>query len=141
MENNSKPKPIAAFTLLEVLIAMGIFFMAIFAILDLVAQNVRAARRIQPDSIDASSLAAELMLTNRLEEGSMSGDFGDLYPGYSWSRDIYLVSTNGLFQVDFKVFRDGAAEDSTMSILLYRPDSNVRAGSLGRGVSMRGGGG
>jgi Tfp pilus assembly protein PilV len=127
-----------AFTLLEVLIAMFIFFMAIFAILDLVAQNLRSARRIQPDSIDASSLAAELMLTNRLEEGSVTGDFGEMYPGYSWARDIYLVSTNGLFQVDFTVFRSGPSEESKMSIFLYRPESKIRPGEgVGRGFQMR----
>ena len=115
-----------AFTLLEVLIAMGIFFMAIFAILELVSQNLRAVRSIRPDSVDASSLAAELTLTNRLEEGFEAGDFGDLYPEYSWERNIYLVSTNGLYQVDFTVFRSGRGEDSKMSLLLFRPQSSTR---------------
>lgn len=126
----------SAFTLLEVLIAMGIFFMAIFAVLNLLSQNLRAARMLRPDHVDASSLLAELMLTNRLEEGSLSGDFGDLYPGFVWNQDITMVSTNGLFQVDFTISRGDGAGDSRMSVLLYRPDSMIRAGNS-RGVGFQ----
>lgn len=130
------PRPRTAFTLLEVLIAMGIFFMAIFAILNLLSQNLRAARMLRPDHVDASSLLAELMLTNKLEEGSMSGDFGDLYPGFSWSQNATMVSTNGLFQVDFSIFRTDGAGESRMSVLLYRPDSTIRAGNT-RGAGLQ----
>jgi hypothetical protein len=124
---NLKRPASAAFTLLEVLLAMGIFFMAIFAILALVSQNLRAARLIQPGSMDASSLAADLMLTNKLEEGTLVGDFGDLYPDYSWVQDTFLVSTNGLYRVDFTILRRGGYDEGEkMSILLYRPESTVR---------------
>ncbi len=128
------PRPSRAFTLLEVLIALGIFVMAIFSILELVSQNLRAVRRIKPYSVDATSLLAELMLTNRVEEGFTSGDFGTDYPGYWWSRDIYLVSSNGLFEVDFVVEREG--EQNKMSVLLYRPQTTTRSGA-GRGLRSR----
>lgn len=132
-----------AFTLLEVLIAMGIFAMAIFAILDLVNQNLRAARLLQPHSVDPTLVIQDLMLTNRLEESSTSGDFGKSYPGYTWTRDIFLVSTNGLFEVDVAVFRDGGGENdvSKMSLLLFRPGSVIKAGAGGgRGLQSLGGG-
>lgn len=117
----------SAFTLLEVMIAMGIFFMCIFVILELVSTNLRHVQRLQKPTVDIGSLAAELSLTNRLEEGGDSGNFGSLYPGVSWSREIKIVGTNGLFQVDFTV-QDGPAGgrlpvQSTLSIFLYRPDS------------------
>jgi len=67
----------AAFTLLEVMIAMAIFFMAIFAILGLVAQNLQVARGLSMGEVDFSTVAAELALTNRLDEGTTTGDFGD----------------------------------------------------------------
>ncbi len=140
--NRALPQP-KAFTLLEVMIAMFIFFMAIFAILDLVSMNIRAARIIKPETVDICSLAAELTLTNKLTEGTVSGDFGDLYPGFHWTRDIYLVSTNGLFQVDFTVSPDAGRQnqESKLSILLFRPESGTRAGSgVGQGFQMRGGG-
>ncbi|RME94594.1 MAG: hypothetical protein D6766_05400, partial [Verrucomicrobia bacterium] len=46
------PRGRASFTILEVLIALTIFFIAIFAILNLVGQNLRIARSLslgQPD--------------------------------------------------------------------------------------------
>lgn len=122
-----------AFSLLEVMIAVFIFFMAVFSILELVSQNLRAARLLQSDGPNAGILAGELSLTNRLEEGSDSGDFGELYPAYSWSRDVFETSSNGLFQVDFVVFRQSQI-DSTMSILLFRPES---AAKLGGGAFRR----
>ena len=116
------------FTLLEVMIAMAIFFAAIFAILDLVTQNLRIARGLSLGEIDFSSVAAELALTNRLEEGSQSGDFGDTRPGASWVADTMLYSSNGLFQVDITVDwpEHGLVKQRNVSILLYRPASAMR---------------
>ena len=122
-----RPVP-RAFTLLEVLIAMAIFFAAIFAILDLVTQNLRIARGLSLGEIDFGSVAAELALTNRLEEGSQSGDFGDAKPGASWIADTTLYSSNGLFQVDITVDwpENGLVKQRNVSILLYRPASAMR---------------
>src|SRR5262245_19664776 len=93
------------FTLLEVIVACAIFFMVAFAVLELVTRGLAAAKALQQREPDAGLLAAALSLTNKLEEGTMSGTFEDiapgLYPGYSWARDAYEVGSNGLFQVDF----------------------------------------
>jgi Tfp pilus assembly protein PilV len=115
----------AAFTLLEVMIAAGIFFMCIFAILELVSSNLRHARMIQESHVDAGMLLADLCQTNKLTEGADSGDFGELYPGYTWSCNITQVKTNGFFQIDYTVTRPGGGpnSESTMSAFLYRPDS------------------
>jgi Tfp pilus assembly protein PilV len=126
-----RPVAQASFTLLEVLVACAIFFMAVFAVLGVLTQGLGAARSLQQREPDAGALAAALSLTNRLEEGSAAGDFEDiapgLYPGYSWTRDVYEVGSNGLFQVDFTVIRragKGRGPSATqMSILLYRPGS------------------
>ena len=122
-------KPADAFTLIEVMIAAGIFFMAIFAILSLVSTNLRNARLLQQPQVDAGILLADLVQTNKLTEVSDSGDFGDLYPGYRWTSDIHEVMTNGLFQVDYVVTRPGGGPNSetTLSALLYRPNSQKGA--------------
>jgi general secretion pathway protein I len=113
-----------AFTLVEVMIALGIFFMAMFAILGLVSNSLRNARALQRKTVDCGMVAAELSLTNKLTEGLETGDFGDLYPDYEWTRDIYEAETNRLFQVDMIVQRrSGGAVESKMSILLFRPES------------------
>ena len=119
--------PVRAFTLLEVMIAMTIFAMAIFTILDSVSRSLGAARSLQQKFPDIGPLTAELMLTNKLEEGTMDGDFGDLYRGCTWTRDIVLKATNGLFQVDFTIRSPKGRQQVVWknSILLWRPDSQV----------------
>src|SRR6184192_2466516 len=62
---------VRAFTLLEVMIAVSIFFMATFSILALVSRCLAQARALQPMQVDANMVAAELSLTNRLEEGQI----------------------------------------------------------------------
>ncbi len=127
------------FTLLEVMIAVAIFFMATFAILDLTTQSIKAARSLSQNSPTGGMLAAELSMTNKLEEGLDMGDFGRAYPRYSWERQIVSVATNGLFRVDFVVYLN-RKPDSKMSILLYRPDS-PQVGSVGARSSSSGSGG
>ncbi len=109
---------VASFTLLEVMIAMLIFFVGIFAILNLVGQNLRIARDLSLGQPDIGTVAAELVMevqTNRdlRAGGGLSGDFGDLYPGASWSADLFLYMTNsmgrgregdpGLYQADITI--------------------------------------
>jgi hypothetical protein len=116
-----------AFTLLEVMIALAIFFMAIFIILQSTSQSLGAARGLQVRAPDAIGLVADMSLTNKLEEGIVEGDFGDFYPGATWTRDTYQVGTNGLFQVDFTLrwFSGKRPVESKSSVLLWRPDSQV----------------
>ena len=126
----------AAFTLVEVMVALGIFFMAMFTILGLVSNSLRNARALQRKTVDCGMVAAQLSLTNKLTEGLVTDDFGDMYPDFEWTRDIYEAETNGIFQVDMIVQRKaGGAVESKMSILLYRPDSPV--GSLSRPGGLR----
>jgi general secretion pathway protein I len=115
-----------AFTLLEVLIAMAIFFLAAFAVLELTTRSLRSARSLQSPAPSASVLAADIMnSTNKLEEGTENGDFEDLYPEYRWQRVTSVYSTNGLFQIDFWVYKANkrGTEAADLSILLWRPDS------------------
>ena len=114
------------FNLLEVMIAMAIFFTCYFSLSELLSTNLRAARSLNVTPIDFTQAVYDLLATNRLEEISESGDFGDMYPGWTWSRNTFEASTNGLYQVDVQVYHPGAfsGRDVTeMSLWLYRPDS------------------
>ena len=114
----------SAFTLMEVMIAMGIFFMAIFAILALVSSNLRNARLLQEPVVDTTMVLGDLYQTNILMEGSTDGDFGDLYPGYRWSYNITQIRTaNGLFQVDLFVVHPNGNLETNLSVVLWRPAS------------------
>jgi hypothetical protein len=125
-------RPLLAFTLLEVMIAVAIFFMATFSILALVSQCLRSARSLHQNAPTPGMIAAQLSLTNKLEEGSETGDFDDLadgiYPDYTWERETVFYASNGMFQVNIGVFRDGNLE-SSMSTLFYRPESVTGIGT------------
>ena len=124
----------SAFTLVEVMIAMFIFFMATFTILGLLANALRNARLLQRKTVDAGMVASQISLTNKLTEQLETGDFEDMYPDFEWTRDVYEVATNSLFQVDILVQKRSANApiESKMAILLYRPGSPP--GGMSRGV-------
>lgn len=114
-----------AFTLIEVMVASAVLVISLASILLIVSNGIRTARILDRVHVDASSAAAELSLTNRLEEGTDSGDFGNLHPGYAWTRQVSEAGTNGLFRVDF-VVSGGSEAESKLSILLFRPASAQR---------------
>lgn len=130
-----------AFSLMEVMIAIMIFCMATFTILCLVSSSLENTRRLQRPIVDAGMVASALSLTNKLVEGNDSGDLGDLlgdaYQGYKWTSAVQEVESNKLFQVDLILQSPahGNPVVSTMSILLYRPQSE--AGSLDGGMRTR----
>lgn len=111
------------------MIACGVFFIAIFAILAMISGVLRNARSLRRVALDAGMVAAQVSNTNKLTEASGSGDFGNMYPDYSWDSDSYEVGTNGLWQVDIIVRRRGLQKPvDVMSIWLYRPESQSRFG-------------
>jgi len=130
------PRPAAAFSLMEVMIALGIFFMAVFTILALVSNTLRNARALQRVEVEATMVAAELTKTNRYTEGSESGDFGDFAREYSYRYETYEAATNGLWQADIVLQRRGLGQPAgTMSILLFSPESST--GPFGAGPFRR----
>ena len=121
-----------AFTLLEVMIACGIFFMASFGILALVAGTLRNARGLQRGDVDAGMAAAQLyptLRTNRDEFGSASGDFGETYPDCSWEAQWEPYQTNGLLAVDIIVNRRGNLKPiDHMNIWVFSPNIRTALG-------------
>ena len=133
-----------AFTLLEVMIAVGLFFMCVFAILGVVTRSLNQARNLTPFQVDANSALAELALTNRLEEGTLPIEiiqhFEELHPGYTVEGTITEVATNGLFQVDLMVGGLTGSKkivQSTSSALLWRPYSRPRGFGPNPGSGLR----
>ena len=63
---------------MEVMIAIGIFFMCVFAILWLVSSSLENARRLQRPMVDAGAVASWISLTNQLVEGTYTINLGDL---------------------------------------------------------------
>jgi Tfp pilus assembly protein PilV len=120
------PSRCRAFSLLEVMIACGIFFMATFAILGLVAGSLRNARALQKTDVDISIAAAQIfqaLKTNTDANVSFSGDFGNVYPDYSWAADVSEYMTNGLLQVDVVLARRGRGAVDTLTFYVFSPNA------------------
>ena len=120
---------IAGFTLLEVMFAVVAFCTATFAILALVSQSIDMARRLQRPMVDSGLVASQLSLTNKLIEGTESGDLGELlgdeYKGYTYDYAVDEAQTNKLFQmvIALQSNQHGKPVVSKMTVLFYRPDS------------------
>jgi len=121
----------AALSLIEVMIAMTIFFVAIFAILGMVSNVLRNARALQETQVDApGTLASFLSTSNRLDEGTYSGDFGDIFPDYDYSYDVTTI-TNNLVRVDLSVMGGKNVTESHMSIFLVVQNQQLGVPGLG----------
>lgn len=115
------------FTLIEVMIALGIFFAAVFTILALVSQILRNARGLQRPQVDAGMAAALYVNTNRFPEGTVSGDLGDPLADYSYEIVTDEFATNGLMQADIVLSRRGGGQPAdTLSILVFDPNHQSR---------------
>lgn len=121
----------SGFSLIEVTIAMAIFFVCMFALLSLTTLSLNTARRLEFVEPDIGWVSSELSLTNVVEEGFETGDFGDHYPGWGWARDVYVYppleedfgtgqpGEQGLYQVDITLNGPGGSSQKH-SVLMYR---------------------
>ena len=124
--SSSKPdaRP-GAFTLIEVMLAITIFFMAMFAILCVLSSGVHAASILRTSGPTAGMVAGFYYATNKIEEGIDAGDFSDIagYEKYTWKSEAREVATNGLFQMEFVVFDPSGQPSSTLDVLFYKANS------------------
>jgi hypothetical protein len=131
-----------AFSLLEVMIATGIFFMGAFAVLSLVSSSLDNVRRLNRPDVDAGPVAGYLLMTNILVEGHYEvelGDFlGNAYNDYRVTYDVLEIETNKFFQVDFEVHSPdrGRPVISKMTVDYFKPLSPP--GHLDGGIGMTG---
>jgi Tfp pilus assembly protein PilV len=122
------------FSLLEVMIAIGIFFMCVFAILGLVSSSLENARRLQRPLVDAGAVASWLAVSNNFVERTYTINLGDLlgdaYNGYDCTYDVQEVGTNKLYQVGYFVRSTTGNHEivSSMTNWFFSPQSP--AGSL-----------
>jgi prepilin-type N-terminal cleavage/methylation domain-containing protein len=130
----------SAFTLIEVMIAIGVFCVGTFAILGLVANVLHGARLLDKPMVDAGCIASEVAGTNVLVEvdgvnGDLSEFLGKPYQGFEYTYDITEALSNKLFAVDIVLQGNtpGKPVISKMTVLLYRPASPP--GSLDGGMA------
>lgn len=140
--NPNSPRQRRGFTLAEVLIAVAIFAVAVFAILRLVNQNLQLVRIMQQQRPDLGALADRTLTepaataggtlavqSNETPEDTEFGGNGGgpsaLYPEAAWMRDIVpLDETNGLYRVTIRIEETlaGEPQEFILSYLMFRPD-------------------
>lgn len=129
------------FTLVEMLVAIAIFVIAVLAILQLVNQNMQLILVMQKQRPDLGALAGNTMMEPVQPDGTLTlgpvtpedEDFGyngggrdTLYPNALWERDLEAIdATNGLYRATITVTEqdnDGEELKITLSFLMFRPD-------------------
>jgi hypothetical protein len=133
-----------AFSLIEVMVALAIFFACMFAILGLISQLLQNARAFQTKKAPHVSLVHGWWTskTNRVVEGlttvefnDIATDLGELY------RDYYAEInaepdpdiTNGLWDVTYKVYNRRTRQVESEVFTLYW-DPNSQSKQLGGGI-------
>jgi prepilin-type N-terminal cleavage/methylation domain-containing protein len=127
----TQPRHLAqqAFTLMEVMIAIGVFCIGVFAILDVVATVLHGARLLDKPMVDAGVIASEIQTNSVVDgttgDGYLSDFLGKPYNGYFYAYTINEVQSNRLYQADIDVTSDAPGKPviSKMSILMYAPQS------------------
>lgn len=121
----------SAFTLLEVMIAVGVLFMCLFAVLALTANSLASARKLQQhQAIDTGSFAGlyyvQLANTNSITEGDDDVDVDDIFPGYKCRVYKEEVGTNGLWDVEYRVTDPKRQAEIHGHFLVY--NANAKSG-------------
>ncbi len=127
-----------AFTLLEVMLAVGILFMCLFGVLALTSNSLASARKLQQHKdLDAgtfeSMIYMQLVNTNQIDEGDADIDLGDEFAGYKHVINIATYGTNGLWDVEYDVANPQRKAEVHGHFLVYNPNGN-RGGGISKSL-------
>lgn len=113
----------AGFSLLEMLVALAVFSLAVLALLNLSGQNARTAAVVEEQVLAgmvADTLAAEAML---LDAGALAGAAqgteragGRAWP---WRRELQATAEPGLWRIEIRVMPEGEAR-TVASLSVFR---------------------
>lgn len=134
MSRNSPQFRDAGFTLLEVLLAVAISSVALFAITMSIGRCTDAAKVV------SNHTTAYDLLEDKLREfanptnfvaGVSTGDFGETMPGFEWSREVELDDSQleGLYRQVVTV--KWGSRDLSATSLLYAPEAEEGTGESG----------
>src|SRR5689334_20825337 len=139
MNFHFQKKSRSAFTLLEVMIAVGVLFMCLFAVLALTSNSLRSARKIQlHKDLDAGSFVGYFYVvlanTNRIDPGPADIDLGDLFPGYKTALDCepYMETNYNLWDVEYDVAEPTRKAEVHGHFYVFNP--NVQKGGISKSL-------
>jgi len=122
---NSKGKN-QGFTLLEIIICLGLIALVLVAVFHLQAQNLDLQSEAQFMTTATCLLQERLsriQAQEEIEEGTNSGDFGEDFPDYMYTQEVSEVpDTETLYKVKVSVIleRENARKDLWLETYLYR---------------------
>jgi prepilin-type N-terminal cleavage/methylation domain-containing protein len=114
------------FTLLEIVICLGLIALVLVAVFHLQAQNLDLQSEAQFMTTATCLLQdrlSQIEAFERIEDGTTSGDFGQDYPDYTYTQEVSEVpDTETLYKVRVAVIleRDKARKDLWLETYLYR---------------------
>jgi len=114
------------FTLLEIIICLGLIALVLVAVFHLQAQNLDLQSEAQFMTTATCLLQerlSQIQALERVEEGTNTGDFGQDYPDYTYTQEVSEVpDTETLYKVKVTVVleRDKAHRDLWLETYLYR---------------------
>ena len=114
------------FTLLEVVICLGLIALVLVAVFHLQAKNLDLQSEAQFMTTATCLLQerlSQIQALERVEEGTNTGDFGQDYPDYTYTQEVSEVpDTETLYKVKVTVVleRDKAHRDLWLETYLYR---------------------
>ena len=113
------------FTLLEIVVSMGLIAIALTAVFRLQASNLdiqAEARFVTVATQLAQERISRIRAMKTLAEGTMTGDFGESFPGFSFQEEITeVLNKENLFQVKVSIMleRSGTVSELTTVSFLY----------------------
>ncbi len=114
------------FTLLEIIICLGLLALVLVAVFHLQAQNLDLQSEAQFMTTATCLLQerlSQIQALEKIEEGTNSGDFGKDYPDYTYKQEVSEVPDTGiLYKVRVAVIleREKARRDLWLETYLYR---------------------
>jgi len=114
------------FTLLEIVICLGLIALVLVAVFHLQAQNLDLQSEAQFMTTATWLLQerlSQIQSLDKIEEGTNTGDFGEDFPDYTYKQEVSEVpDTETLYKVRVAVIleRDKAYKDLWLETYLYR---------------------
>ena len=114
------------FTLLEMIICLGLIALVLVAVFHLQGQNLDLQSEAQFMTTATCLLQerlSQIQALEMIEEGTNSGDFGKDFPDYTYTQEVSEVPDTGiLYKVKVTVVleRDKAHRDLWLETYLYR---------------------
>jgi prepilin-type N-terminal cleavage/methylation domain-containing protein len=114
------------FTLLEIIICLGLIALVLVAVFHLEAQSLdlqSEAQFMTTANCLLQDRLSQIQALENIEEGNTTGDFGEDYPDYTYTQEVSEVpDTETLYKVKVAVIleRDKDRKDLWLETYLYR---------------------